>query len=344
MTKLAKTRETDQSSLNIGLVNNMPDSAMEATERQFRTLLSEAAPEGISIHLSLFAIPEVARSDKARACMGGRYSDINELWEKSLDGLIVTGAEPVARNLKDEPFWSSLKRLIEWAERNTSSSVWSCLAAQAAVLGMSGIERRPLGEKLFGVFECESLSDHPLTAGMPSSFRMPHSRWNDIPGEDLSACGYRILTQLTNGIVDAFVKEGTHLSVFFQGHPEYELASLLLEYKRDIRRYLAKERELYPAMPENYFDENAAASLSVLRARAHADRCQQTFLDFPASVQAATMKNRWRHEAIGFYRNWLGYLNEQRSMKLESRRSQIEYAFKSVATAALRPLQGAEAG
>ena len=276
--------------------------------------------------------------------MDGRYSNIEEVWENSLDGLIVTGAEPVARNLKDEPFWSSLKHLIEWAKHNTYSTVWSCLAAQAAVLEMSGIERRPLGEKLFGVFECERLSDHPLTAGLPSSFRMPHSRWNDIPGEDLSACGYHVLSRLTNGIVDAFVKEGRHLSVFFQGHPEYDAASLLLEYKRDIRRYLARERESYPAMPEGYFDENAAVCLSLLRAGAEADRCQQAFVDFPTSVQAATMKNRWRDEGVGFYRNWLSHLSEQKSIELESRPREVDYTFKNVATDALGALQGAGAG
>lgn len=343
MTKLANTRETDQAHLHIGLVNNMPDSAMEATERQFRTLLSEAA-ERISIRLSLFAIPEVVRSEQARTRMSGRYSNINELWETHLDGLIVTGAEPVARNLTDEPFWSSLKRLIEWAERNTYSTVWSCLAAQAAVLGMNGIERRPFDEKLFGVFECERVSDHPLTAGMPSRFRMPHSRWNDIPEENLSACGYRVLSRLANGIVDAFIKEGRHLSVFFQGHPEYDAASLLLEYKRDIRRYLANEKQLYPATPENYFDENAAASLSELRVRAHADRCQEIFVDFPASVQAATMQNQWRGQAIGSYRNWLCCLSEQKAIESESRPREVEYTFKTVASDAFGSLQGVPAG
>jgi len=276
--------------------------------------------------------------------MSGRYANINELWDDQLDGLIVTGAEPVARNLKDEPFWSTLKRLIEWAERNTYSTVWSCLAAQVAVLGMSGIERRPLGEKLFGVFECGRVSDHPLTAGMPSSFRMPHSRWNDIPEESLSGCGYRVLSQLANGIVDAFIKEGRHLSVFFQGHPEYDAASLLLEYRRDIRRYLAKEREWYPNTPENYFDENASACLGVLRSRAQADRRQETFVDFPASVQAAAMKNQWRAQAVGVYRNWLCHLAEQKALEVESQPREVEHTFKTVPSDAFGTLQGVPAG
>ena len=303
MTSLTKSWEADAKCLHIGLVNNMPDSALEATERQFRTLLCEAA-EGIAIRLSLFAIPEVPRSDKARRRIRWSYSCISELWDNRLDGLIVTGAEPVARNLMEEPFWGSLAQLIEWAEHNTHSSVWSCLAAQAAVLRIDGIGRRPLGDKLFGVFECAKRSDHLLMAGVPSRFWMPHSRWNDIPEDALSACGYRVLTRLNDGIVDAFVKQGKNLFVFFQGHPEYEAASLLLEYRRDIRRFLGRERDSYPSMPQGYFDEDAAAALAALRARAVADRCEQCLADFPASIQAASMRSTWRPEAVRFYRNW----------------------------------------
>jgi homoserine O-succinyltransferase len=344
MTHLTNAWEADAKCIHIGLVNNMPNSALEATERQFRTLLCEAA-EGIAVRLWLFAIPEVPRSDKARRRIGTFYSSIGALWDIRLDGLIVTGAEPVARNLMEEPFWASLAQLIDWAEHNTHSSVWSCLAAHAAVLRMDGIGRRPFGDKLFGVFECAKRSDHLLTADVPSRFWTPHSRWNDIPEDALSACGYCVLTRLKDGIVDAFVKQGKNLFVFFQGHPEYDADFLLLEYRRDIRRFLSRERELYPSMPQGYFDEDTAAALTVLRARAVADRCEQSFANFPASMQAASVRSTWRPEAVRFYRNWLGYLSEQKSMRLKSRPRRIEYKFKSAVTA--RPgclAQEAEAG
>jgi homoserine O-succinyltransferase len=310
----------------------MPDSALEATERQFQTLLCEAA-EGMAIRLSLFALPEIPRSDKARHRIGTCYSSIGALWDNRLDGLIVTGAEPVARNLMEEPFWASLAQLIDWAKHNTHSSIWSCLAAHAAVLRIDGIERRPFGDKLFGVFECAKRSDHLLTAGVPSRFWTPHSRWNDIPEDTLSGCGYRVLTRLKDGIVDAFVKEGKSLLVFFQGHPEYDADSLLLEYRRDIRRFLNRERELCPSMPQGYFDEDAAAEWTVLRARAVADRCEQSFANFRGSIQAASFRSTWRPEAVRFYRNWLDYLSAQKSMRLESRPRRIEYKFKKAVTA-----------
>ena len=51
--------------IDIGLVNNMPDSALEATERQFVALL-EAAAQDVPVHLHLFSLPEIRRGD-ARA-------------------------------------------------------------------------------------------------------------------------------------------------------------------------------------------------------------------------------------------------------------------------------------
>lgn len=333
MTRLANAWEADATCIHIGLINNMPDSALEATERQFRTLLSEAA-EGISMRLSLFALPEVPRSNEARRRIGSCYSSISALWDNRLDGLIVTGAEPVARNLMDEPYWASLTKLIDWAEHNTHSSVWSCLAAHAAVLRIDGIGRRPFGEKLFGVFECGTVSDHLLTAGVPVRFPMPHSRWNDIPEDALAACGYRVLTRLKQGGADAFVKQKKNLFVFFQGHPEYEASSLLLEYRRDIWRFLNRERDSYPSMPQGYFDQDAAAALTVLRTRAVSDRREQSFADFPAVMRDASVTSTWRPQAVRFYRNWLRYLFEQRNETLQSRQRRTEYNFKNAAAVA----------
>jgi homoserine O-succinyltransferase/O-acetyltransferase len=327
MIRLTNGWEADPTCVHIGLVNNMPDSALEATERQFRTLLSEAA-EGIVVRLSLFALPEVPRSDKAKHHIGSSYSSIDALWDNRLDGLIVTGAEPVAPNLMEEPYWANLTQLIEWAEHNTHSSIWSCLAAHAAVLRIDGITRRKFGNKLFGVFECANVSDHRLTAGVPAQFSMPHSRWNDIPEDALSACGYRVLSRLKDGGADAFVKQGKNLFVFFQGHPEYESASLLLEYRRDIRRFLNRERDSYPSMPQGYFDPDSAVALNLLRARAVSDGCEQNFTDFAAATRGAGVST-WKPEAVRFYRNWLRYVSEQRNKRLESRQRRIEYTFKN---------------
>ena len=194
--------------LTIGLVNNMPDAACGATERQFLKLL-RAASSDVVVLLKLFSIAAVPRSETTRAELAGRYRDISELWNAPLDGLIVTGTEPIAADLKDEPYWNALCDLVDWACHNTISAVWSCLAAHAAVLYADGIVRERLDGKLSGVFDCEAAGAHPLLAGMAPRLRVPHSRLNDLPEARLLENGYRMLTRSAAAGVDAFVKSRT---------------------------------------------------------------------------------------------------------------------------------------
>ena len=303
-------RQSDPDHLDIGLVNNMPDAALKATERQFRTLLRTAA-DGLVVRLTIYSLPEVPRTDFGRHHVDTFYSSLDDLWSSRLDGLIVTGTEPRAPDLTDEPYWGSLTRVLEWAEQNTFSTVCSCLAAHAAILHIDGIGRQSLGDKRFGVFECARVADHQLTAGA-QGLRMPHSRWNEISEEALEASGYRVLTRSEAG-VDTFVKERRSLFVFFQGHPEYEAHSLLLEYRRDIGRFLRGERETYPTMPEGYFDQGTVAVLTTLRERALSDRREELLADFPTALAAGKVTNTWRTGATRLYRNWLAYIRAQKA-------------------------------
>jgi len=310
--------------VEIGLINNMPAAALEATERQFCTLL-EAAADGIGVRLTPYALPDVPRTDLGERHVRAFYSDINDLWDRHLDGLIVTGTEPRAANLREEPYWGSLTRLMEWAERHTYSTIWSCLAAHAAVLHLDGIDRRRLGDKRFGVFECAKVTDHPLGAAVPARFQMPHSRWNEIPEDALRRSGYRAVTRSNDAGVDTFVKQRRSLFVFFQGHPEYEAGTLLREYRRDVGRFLRGERDQYPSMPQGYFDEETAGALNALRARAVGDRRPELLADFPTDFVAGKVTNTWRPAAVSVYRNWLRYLCAQKDRRLRSLQSRTEY-------------------
>jgi homoserine O-succinyltransferase/O-acetyltransferase len=298
--------------LTVGLVNNMPDAACEATERQFVDLLRAAAGD-VVVRLRLFAIGDVPRADAARQEFAGRYRDIAEVWDRPLDGLIVTGTEPRAPRLQDEPYWPALTRLVDWARENTASTVWSCLAAHAAVLHADGIERRPFAEKLSGVFDCDVVTAHPLLSRFGPGLRVPHSRINDLPEASLAACGYGVLTRSAAAGVDAFVGRETEpsLFLFFQGHPEYDADSMLREYRRDVGRFLRFERECYPKLPHGYLGDEASVLADDFRARAIARRDTNMISDFPMDALAAGIKNSWHGTAVRIYRNWIEYLNER---------------------------------
>jgi homoserine O-succinyltransferase len=295
--------------LTIGLVNNMPDAAWEATERQFVDLL-RAATGNVIVRLKLFSIADVPRAEAVRQALGARYRDIADLWGMPLDGLIVTGTEPCAASLQDEPYWPALSRLVDWARGNTTSAVWSCLAAHAAVLHADGIARQPLENKLSGVFDCEAVADHPLLAAVAPRLRVPHSRLNDLPEAALRACGYRGLSRSATAGVDAFLKEDedSSLFLFFQGHPEYDADSLLREYRRDVGRFLRGERATYPEPPQDYFNSTATFLADDFRMRAMGERRGDLVGDFPMEPLAAAIENTWRNAAVGLYRNWIDYL------------------------------------
>jgi len=124
----------------------------------------------------------------------------------------------------------------------------------------------------------------------------------------LLACGYRVLTRSEGAGVDAFVKQRKSLFVFFQGHPEYDAVTLLLEYRRDIGRFLRGERDTYPPVPHGYFDEETVQALTILREHALSDRREELLAEFPLEMAAGKVTNSWRSAAEGLYRNWLLYI------------------------------------
>ncbi|HUJ53230.1 MAG TPA: homoserine O-succinyltransferase, partial [Steroidobacteraceae bacterium] len=145
-------RHTFDGPIVIGLVNNMPDAALRSTEEQFRGLL-QAAAGSRAVRVRLSSFPELPRSSEAVEHIARSYWPIDELLAAPLDALIVTGTEPRAARLSDEPYWQRSVDLLAFAEQHTAASVWSCLAAHSAVLHLDGIERRRLTEKRCGVYE-----------------------------------------------------------------------------------------------------------------------------------------------------------------------------------------------
>jgi homoserine O-succinyltransferase len=114
--------------------------------------------------------------------------------------------------------------------------------------------------------------------------------------------------------VDSFVKKKKRsLFVHFQGHPEYGAHTLLKEYRRDIKRFLRKERETYPSMPKGYFDAAATSLLADFRDVVECDRREERMDGFPQVALAGRLQNTWHSSATNIYRNWLHYLVTKRA-------------------------------
>ena len=317
----SKIDHQDRDGIELGLLNNMSDSALEQTERQILKLL-HAASDGLAVRLRLYALPGVPREDWGRKHLSRLYYyGADDLWNSHLDGLIVTGAEPRTADLKHEAYWHELTETLDWAEQNTISTVPSCLAVHSAVLHFDGIDRCSLDEKCFGIFDFSKVSNNPLLTGVPQRFRMPHSRWNEIKEVALASCGYEVLTKSAQHGVDMFVKPKKSLFVFFQGHPEYEAWTLLGEFRRDIARFLNGERDAYPTMPRAYFDDESTRALNAFRERAIAKPHKELMATFPTDLLVGKLTDPWHSTAVAIYSRWLRYLAAHKAERTRFLRS-----------------------
>ncbi len=329
--------------ITVGLVNNMPDAALASTERQFIALM-RAASSRVVVRLLLFSIPEIPRGEEARQEISEGYRNISELWDSRVDGLIVTGTEPRAKDLKDEPYWTTLSQIVDWTYDNTTGAIWSCLGAHAAVLRASGIEREPVAEKLHGIFDCEAVFPHPMTVDVARGFRVPHSRYNGLPERALAESGYRVLTRSPAAGVDMFAKQEKGFHLFLQGHPEYEAPTLLREYRRDVCRYLNRERETYPPLPQNYLGEAAAASAMSFREQVLQDRQPELMSLFPMERLADGLQAPWTPSAVGIYEKWFEYVaarkSERRPLTEQRRRAWRDWPDDGIVAATVRSPAG----
>lgn len=298
--------------LEIGLVNNMPDATLTATERQFRQLLDHNAAD-VDVRLRYFALPEMSRGEIAAKHIAEHYGDASALAGEDLDGLIITGCEPKAPRLDDETYWPHLARLIDWASSHTKSTIFSCLAAHAATQHLDGIQRTPVGQKYSGVFDCEIISDHPLVKKLGPELRSPHSRLNTLDASALHARGYEIVSVSPKIGVDVFLKQSdSSLLVFLQGHPEYDAESLLREYRRDVTRFLRGERPTFPAIPQDYFEPQIESHLCAFAERVSAGKSRFPHRELASLLDEVRPVKTWGTSASGLYRNWLAWLAARR--------------------------------
>jgi homoserine O-succinyltransferase/O-acetyltransferase len=299
-------QETSRQDLTIGLINNMPDGALEATERQFGKLL-DAASDGRRIRLLLYSMPGIPRNKTAQQRVEEFYLSTDCLGDRPLDALIVTGREPTRADLAEEPYWGEFTKIVEWARENTYSTIWSCLAAHAAVLYLDGINRIKGDRKHCGILGTTRVSEHPLLGDVPERYCLPHSRWNGVQEEALGDGGYTVLTRAGKDGVDTWIKQYQSLFVYFQGHPEYEADSLLLEYRRDVSRYLKGESNTYPYVPAGYLDHGTTVALTELQHAALLRPRVTLMAEVSAILANAKVEHAWDAVATRLYRNWITY-------------------------------------
>ncbi len=304
-TVLSKDRANHQTirELHIGLLNMMPDPALEATERQFFRLIGHSN-QIAQFYLHPFTLPSIKRCEKAATHVEKYYKTFDEIKAQGLDALIITGAHVEQADLSQAPFYQELQAVIDWSYDNVTSTLCSCLATHAVFEFRYGQKRQAMPQKCWGVFPHEVIDrQHPLMNGVNTRFDVPHSRFNEISKSQFEAAKVKILVSSKVGVHLGVSKDLLRI-VFFQGHPEYDTISLLKEYKREIIDYLANNRDSYPVFPKHYLTEQAKAILEEYKDKLLAD--EFSIGDFPEQLISQTLNNTWVDATNAIINNWIG--------------------------------------
>ncbi len=289
--------------LHIGFLNMMPDAAFLATERQFFRLTA-AATNIVQIYIHPIKCDGMQRGQEISEHIEKYYRDFEAIKAEGLDALIVTGANPQFTDLTREPYWEQATEIFQWAENNVCSVFYSCLASHAALQSQYGLKRKPLKKKLWGIYSHRVIDrQHPLVSNINTKFDIPHSRNNDICAEKFAKKQLKVLvTGKKVGVAIATSSDGIR-QVFCQGHPEYDVNSLLKEYRREVQRFVLGEREDYPPQPVGF---NPEVKKQLKQFKTHILDKEVTLSDFPEQAVLEHLDNTWRDTAKAIFSNWLG--------------------------------------
>ena len=293
--------------LHIGLLNMMPDAALRATERQFMRMIT-SCNQIAQFYIHPFSIDGIQRSETAQTHINNYYQNFDEIKAQGLDALIISGANPSKAELTDESYWPGVIEVFDWAKENVTSILCSCLASHAAFKQFYNLERQRLDDKLWGVYSHRITEPlHPLVSNINTRFDVPHSRFNEVTRQQLDEAGLKVLIEGSQAGVHLAVSHDLFREVYFQGHPEYNFNSLLKEYKREVIRYFADDRDVYPKQPVNYFTDQAQPLLASYELQVIKAKSQRSKMpEFPEAELEQLVDNTWWDTGKAVFNNWLG--------------------------------------
>jgi len=298
-----RARDQDIRGLHVGLLNMMPDAALEATERQFFRLVGSSNPIS-QFFIHPFTLPEIPRGQQAGQHIANYYESWQSIQDAGLDALIISGANVTEPDLAREVFWDPLIEVIDWAEKNVTSTLCSCLATHAVMQFRYNERRSGLAEKMWGVFDHAVVDrSHPLVHDTNTLMHVPHSRFNEVTREQFDRAGLHVYTP---GVQLAVSPDGFSM-VFFQGHPEYDQISLLKEYKREVGLFIESKRDTYPPFPAGYFDLFSTVLLDEYEAQVREHRQRGLAPPtFPEALIQPKLHNTWHDSGEAVVGNWIG--------------------------------------
>ncbi len=256
--------------LQILLLNLMPKKI--ETETQLSRLLGNTP---LQVELELIHTKSHESKNTPAEHMLAFYKTFDEVKHRNFDGMIITGAPVEQMPFEEVEYWEELCEIMEWSKTHVHSTFHICWGAQAGLYYHFGVDKKPLPEKMFGIFPHKvDYKRSILFRGFDDTFMVPHSRHTTVLREDIAAVPeLKILASSPEaGVYAISTKKGKQ--IFITGHSEYDAMTLNQEYQRDLSQGKPIK------MPVNYFPG-----------------------DDPRKKPLVT----WRSCANLLYSNWLNY-------------------------------------
>lgn len=256
--------------LEIVVLNLMPTKIV--TETQLTRLLGNTP---LQVHLELMHTSSHKSKNVSQEHLLTFYKTFDELKDRKFDGMVITGAPVEQMDFEDVDYWEELCEIMEWSKTNVHSTFHICWGAQAGLYYHYGINKKPLDEKLFGVFpHTADYKRSILLRGFDDTFYVPHSRHTTVSREDIEAVpGLKILASSEEAGVYAVMNREGH-QIFITGHAEYDPLTLQTEYLRD--KNLGKPIRV----PENYYPNDDDTQEPIVRWRGHANLLFSNWLNY----------------------------------------------------------------
>ena len=256
--------------LQVCILNLMP--IKQDTELQLLRALSNTP---LQVDVTFLNVKSHTSLNTSANHLNKFYTTIDEIRHKKFDGLIITGAPVEDIAFEEVDYWEEVCEIMDWTKTHVTSTIFICWAAQAAFYHYYGIQKKPLSEKLFGVYDHKvSNRKVPLLRGFDDVFWAPHSRHTETPADKIHAC--KDITVLAEseeaGIFLAIANEGKQ--IFLNGHPEYDRYSLKNEYFRDLNKGLPIH------IPHNYFPGDDPDQKPLLQWRSHSNNLYSNWLNY----------------------------------------------------------------
>ena len=256
--------------LRVAILNLMPTKIQ--TETQLLRLLGNSA---LQVEITLLQTatyqPKNTNSDHLIA----HYKTWKKVREEKFDGLVITGAPVEQMSFEEVDYWDELCSIMDWARTNVFSTLYICWAAQAGLYHRYGIQKYPLSQKMFGVFEHKVLArNEKILRGFDDTFLAPHSRHTEVRLADVEKVGeLKVLAASDDaGLYLAATQNGRH--IFVTGHSEYDPLTLKGEYDRDVKLGLPIE------VPRNYYPDDDPSKSPLVRWRGHANLLFANWLNY----------------------------------------------------------------